>query len=67
MGYKVLKYFTDLQDNGYPYKVGDNYPREGLSPSPTRVRELSGRDNAQGIPLIKVEPPKTQSTKKAKE
>lgn len=51
--WKVVKYFTDLQDDGYAYNVGDTYPRKGLNPSEERVAELSGSNNKQGVPLIK--------------
>lgn len=51
--WKVVKYFTDLQDDGYAYNVGDTYPRKGLNPSEERIAELSGSDNKQGVPLIK--------------
>ena len=51
--YKVIKLFTDLQDLGHLYEVGDVYPREGVMASPERIAELSGSDNAQGAPLIK--------------
>jgi hypothetical protein len=50
--YKVVKLFTDLQDNNYRYEVGDEYPRLGLKPSIARIAELSGSNNKQGIPLI---------------
>lgn len=51
--FKVIKYFTDLQDNSYEYKVGDEYPRKGLEPTADRIIELSGSDNKRGEPLIK--------------
>lgn len=51
--WKVVKYFTDLQDENYAYNVGDTYPRKGLNPSEERIAELSGSDNKQGVPLIK--------------
>lgn len=51
--YKVIKYFTDLQDDNHAYNVGDTYPRKGLNPSEERIAELSGSDNKQGVPLIK--------------
>lgn len=63
--YKVIKYFTDLQDNNYPYGVGDVYPREGLSVSDDRIKELSGSDNKQGTALIK-EVKEKKATKKGK-
>lgn len=50
--YKVIKLFTDLQDNGHKYEVGDEYPRLGLKPSLARIAELSGSDNRQKTPLI---------------
>ncbi len=50
--YKVVKLFTDLQDNNFKYDVGDEYPRVGLKPSLARIAELSGSDNRQGTPLI---------------
>lgn len=50
--YKVIKLFTDLQDNGHKYEVGEEYPRLGLKPSLARIAELSGSDNRQNTPLI---------------
>lgn len=50
--YKVIKLFTDLQDSGHKYEVGDEYPRLGLKPSLARIAELSGSDNRQKTPLI---------------
>ena len=54
MSYKVIKYFTDLQDNRHPYNVGDIYPREGVKPSDDRIAELAGSENKQGCPLIEL-------------
>ena len=51
--YKVIKMFTDLQDNNYKYEIGDEYPRLGLNPSISRFKELSSKFNKQGTPLIK--------------
>ena len=51
--YKVVSYFTDLQDNDYPYNVGDEYPRNGLTVTAERIKELSGKSNLRGIALIK--------------
>ena len=51
--YKVIKFFTDLQDNDYPYDVGDFFPRQGMKVSAERFAELAGRTNRQGVPLIK--------------
>lgn len=54
--YKVIKYFTDLQDNSHPYNVGDTFPRKGVKVDESRIAELSGSDNKQGVPLIKAAP-----------
>ena len=50
--YKVIKFFTDLHDNHYPYNVGDTFPRAGVSVSTGRLDELAGSNNKQGVPLI---------------
>lgn len=58
--YEVIHYFTDLQDNEHPYNVGDIFPRDGLTVSEERLKELSGSNNKQHKPLIKFveeEPP----------
>lgn len=52
MSYKVIHYFTDLQDFNHPYKVGDTFPRLGLNVSEERLKELSSNKNKQGKPLI---------------
>ena len=54
MTYRVLEDFSDKQDDRRPYKVGDVYPREGLDPSPQRIAELLGSDNARHRPVIEV-------------
>lgn len=51
--YEVIHCFTDLQDNEYPYNVGDIFPRDGLMVSEKRLKELSGSNNRQNKPLIK--------------
>lgn len=50
--FKVIKFFHDLQDKNHEYNVGDIYPREGLTPTPERIAELSGSENKQRTPLI---------------
>ena len=58
--YKVTHFFHDLQESHttkdgtvyHAYNVGDTYPRDGYKPSEDRIKELSGRDNIRGIPLI---------------
>lgn len=51
--YEVIHYFTDLQDNKYPYNVGDVFPRDGLTVREERLKELSSSNNKQRKPLIK--------------
>ena len=53
--YRVIEFFTDLQDNCHPYHAGDVFPREGLTVSDDRLAELSGSGNKQGRPLIEEE------------
>ena len=50
--YKVIKYFTDLQDNNHAYNVGDVFPHDGLAVSEKRLLELSTDANRRRIPLI---------------
>lgn len=67
--YKVIKYFTDLHDNNYPYNVGDTFPRCGVTVSEGRLAELASDSNKQGTPLIQLvneDKPKKPATKKAK-
>lgn len=67
--YKVIKFFTDLQDNDHPYNVGDIFPREGVTVTEGRIAELAGSENKQGQPLIeevKEAAPKKAAPKKAK-
>lgn len=52
--YKVIKFFTDLHDNGHPYLVGDGFPREGCKVTEKRLAELSGSNNKLGAPLIEL-------------
>ena len=69
MSYKVIRHFTDLQDNDRPYNVGDIFPRDGLEVTAERLAELAGRENAQLTPLIeevKAEPEKPTKAKRAK-
>lgn len=54
--YKVIRHFTDLQDNNYKYTEGMIYPREGYIPSEKRIQELAGDYNKQKTPLIELIP-----------
>lgn len=60
--YRVVKFFTDLQDGDHPYHVGDSFPREGVEVTEERIRELSGRYNRQGVPLIEYEDEEDQES-----
>ena len=61
--YRVIRHFTDLQDNGYPYLEGDVYPRDGISVTKERIAELSGKRNKQKRPLIQKEKEKNRYTR----
>ena len=67
--YKVIKSFTDLQDNNYAYYVGDTFPRNGVEVSAERIAELASDKNRRGFPLIEevVEKPKRTRKKKSEE
>ena len=52
MTYKVINYFTDLQDNNHEYNARDVFPRFGKQVSEERLTELSNTSNRQGKPLI---------------
>ena len=65
--YKVIKYFTDLQDNNYAYYVGDTFPRNGVEAGAERVAELSSDKNLQGVPLIEEIAEKPKRTRKKKD
>lgn len=66
--YRVVKFFTDLQDGGHPYHVGEAFPRDGVEVTEERIKELSGRENRQGVPLIEnVEQPAKKRTSRKKQ
>ena len=65
--YKVIKSFTDLQDNNYAYYVGDTFPRNGVEVGAERIAELSSDKNLQGVPLIEEIAEKPKRTRKKKE
>lgn len=52
MTYKVIKHFTDLQDDNHEYNEGDVFPRSGKQVSKERLTELSNTSNRQGKALI---------------
>ena len=65
--YKVIKSFTDLQDNNHAYYVGDTFPRNGVEAGSERVAELSSYKNLQGVPLIEEVAEKPRRTRKKKD
>ena len=52
--YTVLSEFADLQDGNHIYRVGDEYPRKGYSPTDERVDELCTGKNLLHKPLIQL-------------
>lgn len=50
--YKVIRLFKDLQDKGYTYNVGDEYPRQGKKVSKKRLAELASDQNRRKEPMI---------------
>ena len=52
--FTVLSEFADLQDGNHIYRVGDEYPRKGYSPTDERVAELSTGKNLLHKPLIQL-------------
>lgn len=65
--YIVLKNFTDLEDNGHKYTMGEEYPRKGYEPTKERVKALTSGNNKAGIKLLKeVKAPKKAEPKAEK-
>lgn len=54
MFYRVIKDFTDLQDDNHVYYAGDTFPREGVEVENARCLELSTEANKRGEVLIEV-------------
>lgn len=57
MSYKVIKDFSDSTDNRYVYRVGDVFPHSGKEVSESRIKDLLGTGNKQGVPLIEEDAP----------
>ena len=64
--YKVIKSFTDLQDNNYAYYVGDTFPHNGVEVDTERIAELASDKNRLGVPLIEEVAEKPKRTRKQK-
>lgn len=68
MIYRVIKTFTDMQDNNRKYSVGDTFPRTGLSVTKKRLDELLSDKNRRGMPMIVAESEeKTEAPAEVKE
>ena len=65
--YKVIKSFTDLQDNNYAYSVGDTFPHNGVEVDAERIAELASDKNRLGVPLIEEVADKPKRTRKKKD
>ena len=67
--YRVLTPFKDLQDDGYRYQAGDEFPRKGLTVSAKRLNELLTNKNRRHMPMIEVaeEVKKAEAVKPVKE
>ena len=65
--YKVIKSFTDLQDNNYAYSVGDTFPHNGVEVGAERIAELANDKNRLGVPLIEEIAEKQKRTRKKKD
>lgn len=50
--YRALTHFTDLQDDNYKYRAGDEFPRKGLKVSDERLEELLSDKNRRHKPVI---------------
>lgn len=50
--YKAIRFFKDLEDNGYVYHTGDVFPRDGANVSDERIAELMSDKNKRHAPLI---------------
>ena len=65
--YKVIKSFTDLQDNNCAYYVGDTFPHNGVEVDSERIAELASDKNRLGVPLIEEVAGKPKRARKKKE
>ena len=65
--YRVIKAFTDLQDNNHAYSVGDLFPHDGVEVGAERIAELASDKNRRGVPLIEEVEEKPKRGKKKKE
>lgn len=66
--YRVISYFTDLQDGDHPYNAGDPFPRKGKEVSAERLAYLASNKTRRGFPVIEevVEKKPAKTTKRTK-
>lgn len=50
--YRVMIAFADKEDKDRPYKVGEEYPRQGFKPSEARIGFLMSNKTTLGEPVI---------------
>ncbi len=67
MRYRVLRRFSDKFDDYFVYEEGDEFPRDGVIVPKERIKELSGRANQIGEPLIEAVKEKRPPQKKTEE
>lgn len=67
MSYTVITAFVDLQDDNRLYRVGETYPRSGLSVTTDRINSLLSADNALGVSVIKETENPAENAEKAAE
>lgn len=54
MEFKVIKAFTDLDDDKHVYQKDDAYPREGYEPTQERIDSLANGYNKRNEALIEL-------------
>lgn len=64
MKYLAIKTFSDAQDNGFKYHVGDEYPHAGYKPTAERIEALLTANNRRGCPMIEAVKPAGDNTEK---
>lgn len=63
MEYRVIEYFTDLQDKNFAYNSGDIYPRKGYKPTEERIQALLSDNNVRKRPIIKAKTAEQETEK----
>ncbi|MBN8236836.1 hypothetical protein JF544_16380 [Halobacillus kuroshimensis] len=66
MPYKVINEFTDTENKGHHYKIGDDYPAGGKRPTAKRIKELSEEHPKYKRAFIEKVDEEKEKTSKAK-